>query len=414
MRVALMALLAAARTAAGARAARPVCPRLHRFAPYAGRDQCVLDKRAKFIICGAPKGAATTSFLVMLHVARETTAANKWLVASGLRGVHASSTSAIVHRYRIDAFEHAKVHRVAGGVAARAPKLCVRTGWLCVILVRNPLDRAISSFLHVAKTGLGVAWPELVAVVRNVSLVRAGNYSFRQHVNALELLAERKLRGGAGGKWAADHVLPQAPRWLHALTRGHGSTAAAAQLAGAVKLVPVDAVSRGLAAVDAQFRRGHELGLEAATTGLHSLHWVSAGPGLAVHGPAAGLARNATAADGASVHRASRRRVSEAFGSPTRDDEQAIDADTFASVLCGIGARGGFAPSQHGRRHADCRLTNNTYARMQAVDPSVWARVRCLFRHDFELYYEQVCAQGWLRRRCPTCLERACRAGRAA
>jgi hypothetical protein len=426
-------LLIVALAAAGTIAAKQKCHQAHRLKPNAGRGNCLLDKRQKFILCGSPKAAATTSFMIMLHVAKETTVANEWLIANGLRDANATSTSAAVHRYRISEFQQAAAHSVKGGIAARAAKLCTTSGWLCAIIVRNPLDRAISSFLHIAKTGIGVLWPELVAVVRDVALVRAGNYTFRQHVRALELFAARMHIEGTTSdrdKWASNHVLPQSPRWLHSLIRPRGKAAAgkAAKLAGAVKLVPLDSLAKSLAAVDAHFRHDRKLGLDAVTIGLHSSHWVSAGPGAAANDTLAS-SRNATATmvapvdagtaangtlgtsarnaivTGAAAAPHDRRLASEVVEQPP---DHTIDADTFASVLCGLGARGGFEFSNNGMRHANCLLANNTYARMQAADPVVWARIRCLFHHDFQLYDKHVCAQGWLQRRCPTCLERPC------
>jgi hypothetical protein len=405
-------LLAAALAAAGTLAAKTKCHQVHRLKVNSGRGHCLLDKQHKLILCGSPKAAATTSFMIMLHVANETAAANEWLLANGLRDANSSATSAVVHRYRIRQYQQADAHSVKGGVAARAEKLCTSGRWLCVILVRNPFDRAISSFLHVAKTGLGILWPELVTVVGDVALVRAGNYTFRQHVRALELFAARMRRDGTNSgsdEWASDHVLAQSPRWLHLLIRSRGLSDAgdAAKLAGAVKLVPLDSLSKGLAAVDAHFRHDRELGLEAVTKALHSSHWVSAGPGAAANGTRGAGARNATDVAAAQHGRRRGSEVEPAAAEPPH----AIGADTFASTLCGLGTRGGFELSNNGQRHSNCLLANNTYARMQAADPSVWARVRCLFHHDFHLYDTQVCAQGWLRRRCPTCLERPCGEG---
>lgn len=239
------------------------------------------------------------------------------------------------------------------------------------------MDRALSSFFHVAAVMLGARWPELLSVVGAMDRVRAGNYTFKQHVAALELMPHTFSKGG----WGVGHVLPQHNACLEPFFgRACDRTTPAANAPRPYKLITIDDLPRSLAAADAEFRGG--LGLGRLALGLHSAHW-----------------RSERAPTGAVARR------------PRSSKEDVAHAGIFASQLCGH--RGGLpvprkaAGEARGIQHA-CKPAPDTYRRMQAANAQLWARIRCLFADDFYLYHRAVCEQEWLRSRCPTCVAKAC------
>ncbi|KAG8459701.1 hypothetical protein KFE25_003153 [Diacronema lutheri] len=326
---------------------------------------CLADKQAKLMLCSSPKAAATTVAAIAMRVFNLSDESERWLAQHNYRhGV----LSTDLHRFRRDALERRPRHRLPDTPIAT----CSRRDWLCVFVVRNPLDRAISSFLHVAFTPIGVRWPELAAVGVSSAQARAGNFSFRTFVGALELTRDR-MRAHARvasspyrTSWCADHYLPQTAHWLAARPSARPS---------GVHLVPVDALVDGLAAADAEFARGR-FGLGIAGSRLHSAHW---------HTDASSASR-----PHASSPSAGRRAVLPAANG---------ELDAHASTLCG------YAPGQVDA-HTDlaaCALPAGLYARMQRLDDALWARVRCLYQADVALHAARVCAQPWLLRRCPRC-----------
>jgi hypothetical protein len=294
-----------------------------------------------------------------------------WLRTGGHIGPNRLRPGAKIHFFRTRVLEQRREHRWSDDLPAQCAD--PRAGWLCIFIVRNPVDRVISSMIHVARTVLSSSWPELHTVLaggkklakRGRRQAAAGNFSLEVHVRALELMlagSGPQLARGVG-RWGADHVLPQTPWWL-------GS--ASPYPRSAFKLLPLDELADGLAAVDLEFRGGR-LGLrELAQHVLRARHWVSANGGAVVGGDAAAVRP---------------------------------DTRSYASALCGQYA--GFDAARH---NDTCHLPGGAYAEMQATNASLWARVRCLFREDARVYGEVTCAQPWLLGRCGACAARCARA----
>jgi hypothetical protein len=156
---------------------------------------------------------------------------------------------------------------------------------------------------------------------------------------------------------------------------------------------PLSSLWPGLDAADMEFRGG-ALGLRAIANTVTSSHWRSAS---ALSAPA--LATRRLAASELDVH-------------------------SFASQLCSL--PGGLTPrsskkqgsrsllarapvsGKRGRPLNKCKVPPDAYSRLQAASPELWEQVRCLYYDDYELYERRVCAQPWLRARCPAGVAKAC------
>lgn len=342
----------------------------------------------------------------MVTVANATAQYRHWLHAKYPRE-SASVLSPRINEFRGAVFNYKAAHAVPGPDGMI--NTCAQKGWLCVLLVRDPSDRLISSFFHVALTKLGANWKELVDVVGNIEQVKVSNYTLRHHVQALQLTRRNMHRAlaqrddGRNELWSragAEHYLPQVSAWHDDLFHGTSRALQQAYARGLpkwqprteiLKLVTVDDVPGGLGAVDAAFRGGR-MRLAQISKGLRSNHWRSAPPDS--HQP---LAR--------------------------RSVEPRVDADSFASYLCGsphgITAAGAKVPLRAWdgsvvqlKRGSRCDLLPNVYPRllraMHAEDEDLFAQVRCLFHDDYELYERRVCEQKWLPLHCPRCVAKAC------
>ncbi|KAJ1616322.1 hypothetical protein T492DRAFT_1107404 [Pavlovales sp. CCMP2436] len=361
-------------------AAQPsgVCP----FKLTLARQQlCAVHRPSKLMLCSTAKAGATTVSAIIVGLANKTANYAAWRVSMGYPD--RSMLSARINMYRREVLSLEDAHRLPEDKL----ELCKEQGWLCIVIVRNPADRLISSFLHIAVTRLGVSWRELLGVVDDAARVAVGNYSLRSHVDALGVTALSRTRR----KGSDEHFLPQCSV---ALTCHPGMEQ------GRLKFITVDDVAGGLDAVDQEFRSG-ALGLRVIANTVTSSHWRSAHVAAARSAPALTPRRLAAS-------------------------ELLPDVHTFASKLCGM--PGGLKPrrsknqsgrsllaqppaarGKRGRPHAyKCNVPPDAYAQLQAASPELWSQVRCLYHEDFKLYKRRVCEQPWLRARCPTCVAKAC------
>jgi hypothetical protein len=393
-------LAAAALLAAGGDRLPTVCPLAQRLLPWGSR-LCAVDHPTKVMLCSTPKAAATTiSAVVVLGLANETARYARQTAASR-SSRHRSGLGADINRFRTER-EH--THPALAAVPHDILKTCARAGWLCALIVRNPADRVISSFLHVALGGLGLKWPELVETVGNERL-RTLSHGLRDHVRALELTARAQNKEGRSRvqRHADGHYLPQTAKWFDDLYHPRAKDQAHLS-ASLLKLITVDDVAGGLGAVDAEFRGG-TLGLRAMAEGLHSRHWRSS------RAPSSPRPKSPTNGSGsaAGASRAPRDAADDTHSPPsaaapaaaTAPGPAVLDADTPVYQLCG------HLKPPLGRR--TCSMVSNAYGMMQAANPSIWKRVGCLFDSDFELY-ACACDQRWLRSACPSCVAKACAA----
>ena len=154
----------------------------------------VSDSRTKLMVLSSPKAGATLAMRLMLS------RLNLTAPAYGYGGYPLSYT-----------------HEVFDKQPGRAPPSTVEDlgpcapggGWLCVHLVRNPLDRAISSYIHTLTHAdvLSLRFAELKgACGRDVSANECQrNASFAEFARALGARARTRSRSGGDG-----HFMPQA------------------------------------------------------------------------------------------------------------------------------------------------------------------------------------------------------------
>lgn len=106
--------------------------------PFLCTDSLKLTSHSsKLQVMGSPKGGATVSTQIMfnfLGVTGKALAYSRW-----------------IHDYRNRVFKHQEDH------LGMPCSVCGQEGWTCVFLLRNPLDRVVSSYLHTMKTKIHLA-----------------------------------------------------------------------------------------------------------------------------------------------------------------------------------------------------------------------------------------------------------------
>lgn len=207
----------------------------------------MVDPTVKLLLISSPKAGATLVERLMLARVNLTGAA-----------VHYKKSSATLKaggyplKYSHEVFQKAKGRMpTPGHVASCAPG----TGWLCVAIVRNPLDRAISSYIHTLDH-----WKDLGAPFHE--LRGNANASFAEFAAALDQRAGKK----AGHSRMDAHFMPQsAPTNAGALHPG-------------ILYVPIEMLTEpGGYACDSLARvRGTGLkAAEAAAQGDSSEHYIT-------------------------------------------------------------------------------------------------------------------------------------------
>ncbi|KAJ1640197.1 hypothetical protein T492DRAFT_832382 [Pavlovales sp. CCMP2436] len=327
--------------------------------------ECVVDHRDKLVLCSAPKAASTSTFAIMVARANATSDFYRWATSEGYQFPSNVGFTVQVHRFVREVLSRRPEHRPLKDYLAT----CSDPAWLCIMAVRHPFDRAISSFLHVAATPVAANWLELIKTVGKAKVL-AGNYSFREHVEALELTQRMQHRAQkrrrVGGE---NHFMPQHYAEFGML-RPEDAAAGEAQ-------DQLDDLGGGLDSADREFRGG-KLGFGKIVT------------------RSANQRSNYAAAGRPKAK--GRALAEQTAASP------AATSMTYASTLCG--KNGGFKP--HDKIRDKCRrVLGGAYAQMQGANKPLWRRVRCLFAHDFRLYTSAVCKQKWLRK-CASCVARAC------
>ncbi|KAJ1633211.1 hypothetical protein T492DRAFT_837834 [Pavlovales sp. CCMP2436] len=363
---------------------------------------CALYHPDKLMLCSAPKVASTALFYIIISRSNTTDDFHRWAIQKGYPDPRKVGLTTIVHKFVEQELRCRPDHAPPEDIPLFGPgSLCSDPAWLCILAVRHPADRAVSSYLHGASTKIGAQWPELLETVQDERMVVAGNFSFRQHVAALELTARRQHVARRAG---SDHFMPQCYTRFRALCKSQGGQSEEAVRLSGLKLIPgvcaffclllsasvsctltaaltlatlspVDDLVGRLGAADREFRGG-TLGLGKVDT--RSNHCRSG------------------ACDSAVSARQARGRM--LLGQVARRSKSAL-ADTHAAALCG--KDGGF-PVQFIRHSGKivkvagghkCRLPHGTYADMQAENGPLWQRVRCLYADDFGLYNHAVCNQ---------------------
>jgi hypothetical protein len=128
------------------------------------------DAETKLKILGTPKGGATVSTQIMfrkLGLLEEALEYDSW-----------------IHNYRTKVFRK-RNERV------RCKGHC-GNGWNCVKLVRSPLDRVVSSFIHVLKSSLKDKFRSLQRTVQHAGKESLEEASFADFIQAASLAAKTK------------------------------------------------------------------------------------------------------------------------------------------------------------------------------------------------------------------------------
>ncbi|KAJ1634050.1 hypothetical protein T492DRAFT_865678 [Pavlovales sp. CCMP2436] len=158
---------------------------------------CIANRPSKLMLCSTAKAGKATVVAMMIAHTKKTQDAVRWLKSKRM---------------------------------ASEPGTTCGGGWLCIMLVRDPLDRALSPMNK---------WQALAEVVGSAAAAGAGNYTFKQHHP--DDLARDSLQGDV---WRA----------------------AFGERASPFKLVTVENLSNDLMAVDNEFRNG-KLGLGSLSRG---------------------------------------------------------------------------------------------------------------------------------------------------
>jgi hypothetical protein len=190
-------------------------------------DVDLSDAHKKLRIMASPKGGATLATQIMFR--------KLGLMEKAI----AYSPYSWIHEYRSKVFmkEHPLVP---------CQQSC-GSDWLCIKIVRSPLDRIVSSYIHVMLYKV-LYFPELVATVK-LTGKQTEDASFADFVNALVLRGE----GKEARSFADNHFTPQ-------------STLDACD--DVVHLLPTESIEDGLSAIY------NISGVALNATGMSSFHYI--------------------------------------------------------------------------------------------------------------------------------------------
>jgi len=126
-----------------------------------GGPKPLIDPKGRFVVYWSPKSACTTTLIWFLHV-------------SGF-GEEARAHSSWPHRYRLEVYNRTEAfHRaLAAGF----------TGMRRIRVIRDPYDRAVSSFRHAVGTGYDDGG---IAAFLQRDLAPEAKFSFREFLDYLE------------------------------------------------------------------------------------------------------------------------------------------------------------------------------------------------------------------------------------
>jgi hypothetical protein len=153
------------------------------------------DDHEKLMIMSSPKAGATLALRLVLGELGLTDEAKQW-GGYPLKYVHGK------HPPHGIAPSPAMQHRSRNASLSQ----CTQGSWICVAIVRNPMDRAISSYLHSMSNYDTIAshFRELVAACGTTSQVCQSNASFVEFSRALDRRAATRSKSKGD-----DHFMPQ-------------------------------------------------------------------------------------------------------------------------------------------------------------------------------------------------------------
>ena len=126
-----------------------------------GGPKPLIDPKGRFVVYWSPKSACTTTLIWFLHV-------------SGF-GEEARAHSSWPHRYRLEVYNRSEAFHRALAAGFK--------GMRRIRVIRDPFDRAVSSFRHAI--GTGYADPKISAFLGR-RLRKDGKFSFREFLDFLE------------------------------------------------------------------------------------------------------------------------------------------------------------------------------------------------------------------------------------
>ena len=168
------------------------------------------DNRTKLMVLSSPKAGITLSMRLMLARLNLTAAA-------AAHGRRSSSGYPLSHTHQVF---HKQPGRAPPSTLEDLRPCAPGGGWLCIHLVRSPLDRAISSYIHTldhaghqrgtfaelgGACGRDVRWHSLLGTSRKLPRECQRNASFAAFARALGARARTGARSGGD-----SHFMPQA------------------------------------------------------------------------------------------------------------------------------------------------------------------------------------------------------------
>jgi len=332
---AAVCLAAAAACLPGAAAATvDSCPRLYTTRePYAGHVSLV-DHEKRIMLLFNPKGGATVSaqlFFRYLGVIDEAYNYSRW-----------------IHDYRLKVFNGKPNH----SPLSCTPALCA-AGWVCIRLIRQPLDRVVSSYQFSLQgcSGIAMHWDELRLLKLGERAARMSKQdqaklcletTFTEFIQALTM---RALKGRKARHTLADdhfmpqHASPEVDKCDGSATHANGTTL--------VYLVPVEFLDQAVSAL------GSTTGVVFNATGLNSSHY-------------------------------------------RKQDQNTMDRN--------VQLQGLNVPSWPFSR---VNAQHPPYELFTSVDANISRRTCCLFRDDIAMY-RRACRQPWLQQ-CAPCVQECSR-----
>lgn len=190
----------------------------------------LVDFSNKLKIMGTPKGGATVATQIMFRkigLLETALKYNPW-----------------IHNYRCEVY-----NQQFQNMDISSSKLCHLPGWVCVKLVRSPLDRVVSSYIHVMKTPVKHSFPELKKVLHDLE----GDENLYQNASFFHFVTALDLRNQT--HWQSDHYEPQ-------LTKDSEMNE------NNIFLVPVESLEDALLALE------KETGMTLNATGFTSNHYI--------------------------------------------------------------------------------------------------------------------------------------------
>lgn len=163
------------------------CPLLRSYTRTGGKLKGVwlIDAKKRIMLLATPKAGATIGtqlFFNYLGISDESQKHGAW-----------------VHDYRKLFYTNRNNNPHIWGHCS----YCSDPQWICIKLIRNPIARVVSSYIHTIKTKVRTQWPELEDVMSRKSAT-LNEASFDDFLNALRA---RAVSGNAS--WQDDHFMPQ-------------------------------------------------------------------------------------------------------------------------------------------------------------------------------------------------------------